>query len=157
MQALALNSIGCDHSTLGEYHQALTSCQEALALMQDLGMREGEACTWSSLGDAHHGLADHQHAAICYQRALDLFNVLGDRYSEARTLTRLGDVHLSAGDAGVAREAWAQALQILQEIDHADAGRVRAKLTSQVRALGATASLTPGRSAPDPDAEKRVG
>jgi tetratricopeptide (TPR) repeat protein len=130
MQALALNSVGCDHSALGEYHQALTSCQEALALMQELGMREGEACTWSSLGDARHGLADHQQATICYQRALGLFNVLGDRYSEARTLTRLGDVHLSAGDSGAARRAWAQALRILEEINHADASRVRAKITS---------------------------
>jgi tetratricopeptide (TPR) repeat protein len=91
-------------------------------------------CTWSSLGDAHHGLADHQQAVICYQRALGLFNVLGDRYSEARTLTRLGDVHLSAGDSGATHRAWAQALRILEEIDHADASRVRAKLTQPVLA-----------------------
>ena len=143
MQALALNSVGCDHSALGEYHQALTSCQEALALMQELGMREGEACTWSSLGDARHGLADQQQAATCYQRALDLFNVLGDRYSEARTLSCLGDVHLSAGDAGAARRAWAQALRILEEIDHADAGRVRAKLTSHVSPGQASAHPVP--------------
>jgi DNA-binding SARP family transcriptional activator/tetratricopeptide (TPR) repeat protein len=130
MQALALNSVGCDYSSLGEHHQALTSCQEALALMQELGMREGEACTWSSMGDAHQGLADYRQAAICYQRALGLFNVLGDRYSEARTLALLGDVHLSAGDSGAARRAWAQALRILEEIDHADADQVRAKLAS---------------------------
>ena len=43
-QALALNSIGWDHTTLGDYHQAVTSCREALALMQELGLREGEAC-----------------------------------------------------------------------------------------------------------------
>jgi hypothetical protein len=34
------------------------------------------------------------------------------------------------GDAGAARRAWAQALRILGEIDHADAGHVRAKLCS---------------------------
>ena len=154
MQALALNSVGCDHSTLGEYHQALTSCQEALALMQELGMREGEACTWSSLGDARHGLADHRQAAICYQRALGLFNVLGDRYSEARTLTRLGDVHLSAGDSGAARRDWAQALRILEEINHADASGVRAKITSHVspgqagmRPIPATAGNSLARAA----------
>jgi DNA-binding SARP family transcriptional activator/tetratricopeptide (TPR) repeat protein len=141
MQALALNSVGCDHSALGEYDQALMSCQEALALMQELGMREGEACTWSSLGDARHGLADHQQATICYQRALGLFNGLGDRYSEARTLTRLGDVRLSAGDSGAARRVWAQALRILEEIDHADAGCVRAKLTSH---------LSPGQASARP-------
>jgi hypothetical protein len=39
-------------------------------------------------------------------------------------------VHLSGGDSGAARRAWAQALRILEEIDHDDAGSVRAKLTS---------------------------
>jgi hypothetical protein len=39
-------------------------------------------------------------------------------------------VHLSAGDPGAARRAWAQALRILEEIDHDDASSVRAKLTS---------------------------
>jgi len=117
-------------------------------------MREGEACTWSSLGDARHGLADHRQAAICYQRALGLFNVLGDRYSEARTLTRLGDVHLSAGDSGAARRDWAQALRILEEINHADASGVRAKITSHVspgqagmRPIPATAGNSLARAA----------
>jgi tetratricopeptide (TPR) repeat protein len=101
--------------------------------MTDLGLREGEAGTWNSLGYAHHGLADYQQAALCYQRALGLYRGLGDRYYEASALTSLGDVHLSAGDSGAARRAWAQALPILEEIDHADASRVRAKLTSHVR------------------------
>ena len=99
-------------------------------LLQELGLREGEAATWNSLGYAHHELADHQQAAICYQRSLGLYRELGDRYFEAGALDRLGDVHLSAGDSGAARRAWAQALRILEEIDHADASSVRAKLTS---------------------------
>jgi tetratricopeptide (TPR) repeat protein len=131
-QAIALSSVGWSHALLGEYHQALTFCQDALVLMQDLGLREGEASTWNSLGYAHHGLADHQQSAICYQRALGLYRGLGDRYYEAGALTSLGDVHLSAGDSGGARRAWAQALPILEEIDHADASRVRAKLTSHL-------------------------
>jgi DNA-binding SARP family transcriptional activator/tetratricopeptide (TPR) repeat protein len=131
-QAFALSSVGWSHALLGEYHQALAFCQDALVLMPELGLREGEAGTWNSLGYAHHGLADHQQAAICYQRALDLYRGLGDRYFEAGALTSLGDVHLSAGDSGAARQAWAQALRIFEEIDHADASRVRAKLTSHV-------------------------
>jgi DNA-binding SARP family transcriptional activator/tetratricopeptide (TPR) repeat protein len=163
-QALALNSLGCDHSTLGEYRQALTACREALALMQEQGFPEGaEAAIWDSLGYAHHGLADHQQSAICYQRALGLFRGLGDRYNEATTLTNLGDVRLSAGDSGAARRSWAKALRIFEEIDHADASRVRAKLTYYVspdpasaRQISATAgnsaAYAPG-GAPSPDAE----
>ena len=99
-------------------------------MMQELEFREGEAGTWNSLGYVYHGLADHQQAASCYQRALGLFSTLGDRYNEASTLTSLGNVHLSAGDSDAARRAWAQALRILEEIDHPDARSVRAKLTS---------------------------
>src|SRR6185437_11203740 len=128
--ALALSGVGWSHALLGEYHQALAVCQDALVLMVDRGLREGEAGTWNSLGYAHQGLADYQQAAICYQRALCLYRGLGDRYYEASALTSLGDVHHSAGDSGAARRAWAQALPILEEIDHADASRVRAKLTS---------------------------
>src|SRR5262249_13998534 len=138
-QAFALNSLGWDYSALGEHQQAVTSCQEALELMQELGLREGEACTWDSLGCALHGLADYAQAAICYQRACGLFRGLGDRYHEAGALTSLGDVYLSAGDSGAAGQAWAAALRILEEIGHADAGRVRAKLAPQV---------SPGQAAP---------
>jgi predicted TPR repeat methyltransferase len=74
---------------------------------------------------------------------LDLFAELGDRYNQADTLTRLGDVHLSAGDAGAARRAWVRALRILEEIDHADASRVRAKLTSHVSPGQASAHPIP--------------
>jgi DNA-binding SARP family transcriptional activator/tetratricopeptide (TPR) repeat protein len=130
-QVIALNSIGWDRATLGEYHQALTSCREALALVQELGFSGGaEATIWDSLGHAHHGLAEHGQAARCYQRALGLYRGVGDRYNEAGMLASLGDVHLSAGDSGAARRAWAKALRILEEIGHADASSVRAKLTS---------------------------
>jgi tetratricopeptide (TPR) repeat protein len=160
-QAVALSSVGWSHALLGEYHQALTFCQDALVLMQDLGLREGEASTWNSLGYAHHGLADYQQSAICYQRALGLYRGLGDRYYEAGALTSLGDVYLTAGDSGAARRAWAQALPILEEIDHADASLVRVKLTSHLspgqasaRPLPATAGHSPvhapgGAASPD--------
>jgi DNA-binding SARP family transcriptional activator/tetratricopeptide (TPR) repeat protein len=162
-QALALSGVGWSHALLGEYHQALAFCQDALALMPELGLREGEAGTWNSLGYAHQGLADYRQAAICYQRALGLYRELGDRYYEATALNSLGDVRLSAGDSGAARRAWAQALAILEELDHADASRVRAKLTSQVspgqagaRPIAATTGNSvahaPGSAAsPDPE------
>jgi DNA-binding SARP family transcriptional activator len=165
-EAIALCGVGWSHALLGEYHQALTVCQDALVLMPELGLREGEAATWNSLGYAHHGLAGHQQAAICFQRALGLYRALGDRYFEAGALTSLGDVQLSAGDSGAARRAWAQALRILEEIDHDDASRVRAKLTSHVspaqagpRPVPATAgncvAHSPGGAA-SPDSQARA-
>ena len=71
--------------------------------------------------------------------------------AEAGALTSLGDVHLSAGGSGAARRAWAQALRILEEIDHADASSVRAKLTSHVGPgqAGALVGVTKEKSQDD--------
>src|SRR5262245_19094212 len=43
-------------------------------------------------------------------------------------LTRLGDTRHAAGELAQARQAWQQALAILEDIQHPDAGQVRAKL-----------------------------
>jgi hypothetical protein len=59
---------------------------------------------------------------------VDLFRDLGDRYFEADTLTHLGDAHHAAGDPRAARDAWQQALTILNDMDHPDAQQVRTKL-----------------------------
>ena len=53
---------------------------------------------------------------------------LGDRWLEAGTLTHLGDTRYAAGDLPQARQAWQQALAILEDIQHPGTEQVRAKL-----------------------------
>jgi tetratricopeptide (TPR) repeat protein len=81
-----------------------------------------------SLGYAHHHLGHHQQAIAYYQRALDLRRDLGVRYFEAETLTHLGDTHHAAANIKAARDAWQDALTILEELDHLDADQVRTRL-----------------------------
>jgi tetratricopeptide (TPR) repeat protein len=69
-------------------------------------------------------------AITSYQHALDLARDLGDGYHEADTLTHLGDTHHATGNLQAARDAWQQALTILDDLDHPDAGQVRTKLAS---------------------------
>jgi DNA-binding SARP family transcriptional activator/tetratricopeptide (TPR) repeat protein len=145
-QAHALNAVGWYHALLGDPTRALTYCQQALTLYQQLGNREGEANAWDSLGYAHHHLDHHVQAAACYRHALTLTRDLGDRYEEASTLTRLGDTHHAAGQPGQARTAWATALDILTDLDHPDAGTVRARLATlgQTRPPSPDTGLTRG-------------
>jgi hypothetical protein len=56
------------------------------------------------------------------------YQELTDRFNEADTLNHLGDAHHDAGDIQAARATWARAVRILDEIDHPDGDRVRAKL-----------------------------
>jgi DNA-binding SARP family transcriptional activator/tetratricopeptide (TPR) repeat protein len=128
LEVMSLNDVGYSHALLANYRQAIFYCERALAGSQEAGERSWESAAWDSLGYIHHRLGRHQRAVSCYERSLDLCRELADRYNEAGTLDRLGDVHGSAGDLGAARWAWTQALRTLDEIDHPDGERVRAKL-----------------------------
>jgi predicted negative regulator of RcsB-dependent stress response len=83
-----------------------------------------------TLGYVHHQMGDHQQAIAYYRQLLDHCVQVGDRHNEGAVLDTLGDVLLSAGDADGARKAWVRALPILEEIEHTEAGLLRAKITS---------------------------
>ena len=135
-QAMILNDIGYCHARLGQYQQALSYCERALAAIREVGERHWEAATWDSLGLIHHGLGNRQRAIACYQRSVDLWRELADRFNEADTLDSLGDVQRSAGDDEAASRTWARALCIFEEIGHPDRDRIRAKLRPAASAPG---------------------
>jgi len=89
---------------------------------------ECEALTLDSIGHAHHRLGHYAEAITSYELALQLEQAIGDRYNSASTFIRLGDVHRDAGDRAAARDAWRQALVIIDEMHHPDGDEVRVKL-----------------------------
>jgi DNA-binding SARP family transcriptional activator/tetratricopeptide (TPR) repeat protein len=127
-QASALNSVGWCHALLGDPQQAQRYCREALALNQELCDRDGEAHTWDSLGYAERKLGHLATATTCYQHALRIFREVGARYNEADTLASIGDTRHESGNQAQARAAWQKALAILDDLKHADASQIRAKL-----------------------------
>jgi DNA-binding SARP family transcriptional activator/tetratricopeptide (TPR) repeat protein len=129
-EAEALNDVGWYHGLLGDYQQARAFCRQALTVSAEVGHRWVEPYVWDTLGYAEHHLGNLAEAAACYQRALSLHREAGDRFYEAETLTHLGDACHAAGELAQAREAWQQALAILDDIQHPDAGQLRAKLAS---------------------------
>jgi tetratricopeptide (TPR) repeat protein len=80
------------------------------------------------MGYAEHLLGSLTEAVTCYLRALSIAREVGDRRLEAGTLTHLGDARHTTGELAQARGAWQQALAILEDLQHPDAGQVRAKL-----------------------------
>jgi tetratricopeptide (TPR) repeat protein len=127
-QASALNSVGWCHALLGDPQQAQRYCREALALNQELCDRDGEAHTWDSLGYAERKLGHLATATTCYQHALRIFREVGARYNEADTLANIGDTRHESGNQAQARASWQKALAILDDLKHADASQIRAKL-----------------------------
>ncbi|MEU5720800.1 BTAD domain-containing putative transcriptional regulator [Micromonospora sp. NPDC047738] len=128
-EANTLNSVGWCHALLGDHEQAIVHCRRSLSLLERLGDPVGMAGAWDSLGYAYRHV-DLAEAISCYQQALLLYQGLGDRPNEAVTLRHLGESQHAYGDADAARRSWRQALDILTEIEHPDAGRVRALLAA---------------------------
>jgi DNA-binding SARP family transcriptional activator len=129
-EAVALNNVGWYHGLLGDHQQARAFCRQALTLSAQAGHRGLEGAAWDSVGYAEHHLGNLAEAAACYQRAVSLHREGGNRVSEAEALAHLGDTRHAAGELAQAREAWQQALAILEDLQHPDAGQVRAKLAS---------------------------
>jgi tetratricopeptide (TPR) repeat protein len=129
-QADALNAVGWFHTLLGEHEQALAYCRQALTVYQQVGDHLGQAASWDSIGHAHHHLGRHAEAVTCYLHSVSLNRDLGARYHEAAALTALGDTYQATADRTGAREAWRQALAILDDLDHTEAAQVRAKLAA---------------------------
>jgi DNA-binding SARP family transcriptional activator/Tfp pilus assembly protein PilF len=132
LQAHALNNMGYCYLLLGDCDRARSFCRQALAMHREYGDGHGEAITWDSLGDAERQLGHFAEATACHQQALSLFREFGNRYEEAQVLTHLGETYQGADDARRAREAWRQAVGILEDLDHPDVARVRAKLDAAI-------------------------
>jgi tetratricopeptide (TPR) repeat protein len=128
-QARALNAIGWYHAQLGDLDRAVQYCRQALDDHRELADRRGEAATLGSLGYAYHRMGSTHDAIVSYEEALRLYRDSGDRYAEADTLGLLGDTQHTAGDIDAARRSWRQALHLLEELDHEDADKARARLS----------------------------
>jgi DNA-binding SARP family transcriptional activator len=137
-QISTLNAVGWCSALLGDYRRARACCQQALAMCQEDSNRYSEAYIWDSLGYAEQHLGMYADAIASFGRAVELQAELGNRVTEATSLTRLGDTHQAAGNPDAARAAWQRALAILDDLEHADAGRLRDKLRGPGAGSGAT-------------------
>jgi hypothetical protein len=66
--------------------------------------------------------------------AIGIFSELRDRFDETSTLLNLGDAHLDAGDRAGARDAWREALTILEELEHPNTATAHASRQPSPRA-----------------------
>jgi DNA-binding SARP family transcriptional activator/tetratricopeptide (TPR) repeat protein len=140
-QAVALTGLGWILARAGSPEDAIPPCQQALSLHRESGYSTGEAYTWHSLGLAQHQLGRYHEALASHRHTAQLCQDAGERYYAAMALTGCGDAHHALGDHGAASDAWHQALAILDELQHTDAGQLRDRLAAQPQATHATAIL----------------
>jgi len=127
-EAYMLHLVGLEQARLGNGEQGRDHCTQAVELYGDLGDMGGMADAWHSLGTVHQQLGEHVDAIASFQQSLMLSAELGDLWGQAYCLIAVGDTHDSAGDLAGARETWQQALEMLGDLQHPDADRIRARL-----------------------------
>ncbi|WP_030434421.1 AfsR/SARP family transcriptional regulator [Actinoplanes subtropicus] len=128
MEAHALNAVGWYHAHLGEFDAALAHCEHANTVFVTIDDAPGQASTSDSLGFIHRGRGDRTRAVECYRTALAIYRRLSDRLYQAYTQANLAEAQAEDGDLDAARAGLREALAILSDLGHADAGRVAAKL-----------------------------
>ncbi len=127
-EAYMLHLVGLELARLGSAEQGREHCSQAVELYGELGDLGGLADAWHSLGTVHRQLSEHVEAIACYQQSLMLSAELGDLWAQAYCLIHVGDTHEAAGDLAGARETWQQALEMLGDLQHPDADRIRTRL-----------------------------
>ncbi len=127
-EAYMLHLVGVELARLGSGEQGRDHCSQAVELYGELGDHGGLADAWHSLGTVHQRLGEYVEAIACFQQALMLSAELGDLWGQAYCLINVGDTHDQAGEEMLARETWQQALEMLGDLQHPDADRVRARL-----------------------------
>jgi len=150
--AKMLNGVGYIHAQLGEYQQALEVCEQALSMSRGRGDPLNEAPIWDSVGYVLFHLGRFDEAITHIRTALRTIEGMAGGYYQTTMLTHLGDVYHAVGDQDQARQAWEQALAILEHLHHSDADQVRARLRGDVPevpgSVPAAASTTVGGLTP---------
>jgi tetratricopeptide (TPR) repeat protein len=129
-EARMLNSVAWFHALLGDYNEARACCEQSLVLIARLGDCDFGDAVWDTLGYIELHLGNFSRAAEHFEFALGLCREHGDRITEADILTHVGDARHAAGELPQARQAWQQALSVLDGLDYPDAEKIRAKLAS---------------------------
>ena len=141
-QSRALHFVGWFYSLLGDYQKALTYSQRALVLSRQIGDRRIEFYILNAIGYAYHGLGQYERAIAYFQQELASRSELVDLYSQAVTFTYLGSYH-AAGNDDAARQAWQQALDMLESFGNPDVGHVRPEqLRARLRDLASDVPRT---------------
>jgi predicted ATPase len=96
--AAAISGLAFLAEAQGDFEEARSRQEEALALYQELGDTEGVARTLSSLGEIARQLGELDTARVRHQEALDASREMGDAAGTAGALIGLGLVRQLEGD-----------------------------------------------------------
>ncbi|MBD1941177.1 tetratricopeptide repeat protein, partial [Coleofasciculus sp. FACHB-712] len=118
-QAAILTGIADTYGSegLGDPAKALDFYNQALALSQKAGDKDGEAVVLSLISYAYNQLGEKQKALDVLNQALVLSRAISDPTREANTLSDIADIYISMGEPQQALDFYNQALDIQRRVN----------------------------------------
>jgi len=136
-ESIVLNSLANVYLKLNDHVKAIEMCLEALEVIAAADNTIFECRFLDTLGQAYAGNGDHAKAIAAYEESAEKAGISRDHSTEGIALHNLGSLFAEAGDTGRAEAAWLRSLAVFEELGHADAEKVRARLDGLSRS-GAT-------------------
>lgn len=110
-RALVLTEIGRSLQALGEYGQAQSRYDQALAIHTDLGSQRERAIVLNEIANLLRSQAQYEDALRVHEQALSVIAGV-DPQGESRVLNNIGVTYYSLGDYAQALQTYEQALSI---------------------------------------------
>jgi tetratricopeptide (TPR) repeat protein len=115
-QAPLLGNLARILMSLGDYKQAQTYLQQALAIQQQIGDKFGEGATLNNMATIAHARSDYVTALNYLQKSLVICQKIGEKSGEGVTLNNMAQIYKARGDFATAQEYLKKSLVIRQEI-----------------------------------------
>ncbi|SEG95457.1 Tetratricopeptide repeat-containing protein [Actinacidiphila yanglinensis] len=125
--AVTLTLVAWLLALLGEYREAITTCEEAIPLLREFGELGNEAGAWDTIGYAQQRLGDLDAAISNYRTSLRICEEKQLGVEWAEVLDHLASALLERGDTEEARTTWHRAADVLTSRRAARAEEMRAK------------------------------
>ncbi|MFB9929981.1 tetratricopeptide repeat protein [Amycolatopsis halotolerans] len=129
-QAVNLTNLGNALRGMGHLDQALTHLQQGLNIFTTIGATGGQAWPLRCIAKVYHQQGHSDHAVDCLRQAAALECAGHRAYDYAMTLGDLGTVLNDIGRPREARDAWNEALSILNDLDPHQADQIRKHLNA---------------------------
>ena len=127
-EGIALGNLGSTLLDLDRAEEAIDYLLQARRTFAEIDYVDGVGYASHILGRCYTSLGRDAQAIDCLRQALTSHRATGNRHQQAATLRSLGTAQNRAGLAAEARESWAQAAAIYDDLgDRSQAAEVRAE------------------------------
>jgi CHAT domain-containing protein/tetratricopeptide (TPR) repeat protein len=133
----ALRSQGKRFGVLGDYSKAMSLCQFALTIAQELQDKDGIATALGTIGNIHWFQGRYDLALETHQKSLKIREEIGDKFGISGSLIDIGNINYSRGDFAEAIDYYQRSLRVAEEIgDKVDISAALNNMGSAYRVQG---------------------